>query len=245
MRVIEDIRAIQRSDPAARGLLEVLLCYPGLHALTMHRLWHALWRWRVPVLPRLGSHLTRFLTGIEIHPGASIGRRVVIGETAVVGDDCLIYQGVTLGGTSLARGKRHPTLADHVVVGAGAKVLGDIRIGSHTRVGSGSVVTKSTPPHSTVVGIPGHVLEERADEEARPGHGLEHHRMPDPTSQAITALREQVQCLGRELAELRQQPVTESLPLGLSALEIEAAFRSIRDSAAPVGGPELVEGGGI
>lgn len=254
VRLIEDIRAIQRNDPAARGALEVLLCYPGLHALAAHRVTHALWRWRVPLLPRLASQFTRFLTGIEIHPGATIGRRVfidhgmgvVIGETAVVGDDCLVYQGVTLGGTSLAHGKRHPTLEDHVVVGAGAKVLGDIRLGSHTRVGSGSVVIKSTPPHSTVVGIPGHVLEERAEEEARPGHELEHNRLPDPTSQAITALREQVRSLACEVAELRHRPVAEALPSGLSAREIEAAFRSIRESAAPPDGhAELVEGGGI
>jgi len=254
VRLFEDIRAIQRNDPAARGALEVLLCYPGLHALSAHRVAHALWRWRVPLLPRLLSHLTRFLTGIEIHPGATIGRRVfidhgmgvVIGETAVVGDDCLLYQGVTLGGTSLAHGKRHPTLEEHVVVGAGAKVLGDIRLGRHTRVGSGSVVIKSTPPHSTVVGIPGHVLEERAEEEARPGHELEHNRLPDPTSQAITALREQVRELSREVAELRRRPVAEALPRGLSARDVEAAFRSLRESAAPPDGlAELAEGGGI
>jgi serine O-acetyltransferase len=172
---------------------------------------------------------------------------VVIGETAEVGDDCLIYQGVTLGGTSLDRGKRHPTLEEHVVVGSGAKVLGNIRLGHHSRVGSGSVVIKSAPPHSTVVGIPGHVLEERAEEEARPGHELEHNRMPDPTSQAITALREQLQGLAHDMAELRQRPVAEALPRGLSAREIEAAFRALRESAAggANGLAELVEGGGI
>lgn len=254
LRIVEDVRTIQRNDPAARGALEVLLCYPGLHAQLAHRVAHRLWRWRVPLLPRLLSHLTRFLTGVEIHPGATLGRRVfidhgmgvVIGETAVVGDDCLLYQGVTLGGTSLAHGKRHPTLEPHVVVGAGAKVLGDIRLGSHTRVGAGSVVIKSTPPHSTVVGIPGHVLEERAEEGARPGHELEHHRLPDPTSQAITALREQVRALAADVAALRRLPATESLPRGLTAAEIEAAFRSIRESAAPLNGhADLVEGGGI
>ncbi len=253
-RLTEDIRTIQRNDPAARGWFEVLLCYPGLHALWLHRVAHTLWRWRMPVLPRLWSQVARFLTGIEIHPGATIGRRVfidhgmgvVIGETAVVGDDCLIYQGVTLGGTSLAHGKRHPTLEPHVVVGAGAKVLGDIRLGAHTRVGSGSVVIKSTPPHSTVVGIPGHVLEERAEEEARPGHELEHNRLPDPTSQAITALRGQVQSLARELAELRERPVAEVVPIGLSAREVEAAFRALRESAAPPNGHvDLTEGAGI
>jgi serine O-acetyltransferase len=254
LRLIEDLRAIQRNDPAARGALEVFLCYPGLHAQLAHRVAHRLWHWRVPLLPRLLSQFARFLTGIEIHPGAALGRRVfidhgmgvVIGETAVVGDDCLLYQGVTLGGTSLAHGKRHPTLEAHVVVGAGAKVLGDIRLGAHTRVGAGSVVIKSTPAHSTVVGIPGHVLEERADEEGRPGHELEHNRMPDPTSQAITALREQVRSLAEEVAVLRQRPVAEALPRGLSARDIEAAFRALRESAAPPNGhAEMVEGGGI
>jgi len=134
LRLIEDIRTVRGKDPAARGALEILLCYPGLHALWWHRVSHPLWRWRIPVLPRLLSHLARFFTGIEIHPGATIGRRVfidhgmgvVIGETAEIGDDCLIYQGVTLGGTSVSRGKRHPTLEEHVVVGSGAKVLGNI-----------------------------------------------------------------------------------------------------------------------
>jgi serine O-acetyltransferase (EC 2.3.1.30) len=177
LRLVEDVRAIRAKDPAARGTLEILLCYPGLHALAWHRLAHRLWRWRVPLLPRLLSHLTRFFTGIEIHPGASIGRRVfidhgmgvVIGETAAVGDDCLIYQGVTLGGTSLSRGKRHPTLEEHVVVGSGAKVLGNITLGHHTRVGSGSVVVKSAPPRSTIVGIPGRALEEGEEEGAPAG----------------------------------------------------------------------------
>jgi len=177
LRLVEDVRAIRAKDPAARGTREILLCYPGLHALAWHRLAHRLWRWRVPLLPRLLSHLTRFFTGIEIHPGASIGRRVfidhgmgvVIGETAAVGDDCLIYQGVTLGGTSLSRGKRHPTLEEHVVVGSGAKVLGNITLGHHTRVGSGSVVVKSAPPRSTIVGIPGRALEE-GEEDGRIEH---------------------------------------------------------------------------
>ncbi len=254
LRIVEDIRTIRRNDPAARGVLEILLCYPGLHALAMHRIAHRLWRWNVPLLPRLVSHVGRFLTGIEIHPGATIGRRVfidhgmgvVIGETAEVGDDCLIYQGVTLGGTSLSHGKRHPTLEPHVVVGSGAKVLGNIRLGHHSRVGSGSVVIKSAPPHSTIVGVPGHVLEELREEEERPGHELEHHRIPDPTARAIVALREQVEGLARELAEVRQRPVVAALPPGMTAREIEAAFRAIRESAVPPPArTELVEGAGI
>jgi len=238
LQVVEDVRTIRAKDPAARGMLEILLCYPGLHALCGHRLAHRLWRWRVPLLPRVLSHLTRFFTGIEIHPGATIGRRVfidhgmgvVIGETAVVGDDCLIYQGVTLGGTSLSRGKRHPTLEEHVVVGSGAKVLGDITIGHHSRVGSGSVVVKSAPPRSTIVGIPGRALEEAADEERRPGHELEHNRIPDPTAQAITALHEQVRELAREVADLRQQPVFVAVPRGMTAEQVEQAFRSMSEN---------------
>ena len=158
-------------DPAARSRFEVLLLYPGVKALALHRLAHPLHRAGLPLLPRLISELGRVLTGIEIHPGATIGCRLfvdhgmgtVIGETAIIGNDCLIYQGVTLGGTSTERKKRHPTLGDHVVVGAGAKVLGDITIGSHSRIGANSVVIDSVAAHSTVVGIPGRVLAHGVD----------------------------------------------------------------------------------
>ena len=254
-RLVEDLRTVRRKDPAARNVVEILLCYPGLHALWGHRIAHRLWLWRVPVLPRLLSHLSRFLTGIEIHPGATIGRRVfidhgmgvVIGATAIVGDDCLIYQGVTLGGTSLGPGKRHPTPEDHVVVGSGAKVLGDITLGAFTRVGSGSVVIKSSPPHSTIVGIPGRNIEEKPAEERRPGHELEHNRLPDPTARAITALHEQLQGLAREVAEVRKRPVDIVLPAGLTRADIEEAFRSIRDDAddARATATDFREGGGI
>ncbi|MCC6652023.1 MAG: serine O-acetyltransferase [Candidatus Eisenbacteria bacterium] len=254
-RLLEDIRTIRAKDPAARNVVEILLCYPGLHAQWFHRVAHPLWLWRVPVLPRLLSHVARFLTGVEIHPGATLGRRVfidhgmgvVIGETAEVGDDCLIYQGVTLGGTSLSAGKRHPTLEDHVVVGSGAKVLGAITLGAFTRVGSGSVVIKTCAPHSTVVGIPGRVLEEKPAEESRPGHELEHNRMPDPTARAITALHDQVRGLAREVAELRQRPLDVTLPPGLTTADIEAAFRSIReaDDDARATAMELESGAGI
>jgi len=253
LRLVEDIRTVRGKDPAARGALEILLCYPGLHALWWHRIAHPLWRWRIPLLPRLISHLARFLTGIEIHPGATIGRRVfidhgmgvVIGETAEVGNDCLIYQGVTLGGTSLSHGKRHPTLEEHVVVGSGAKVLGNIVIGHHSRVGSGSVVVKSAPPRSTIVGIPGRVLEEQEEEGNRPGHELEHNRIPDPTARAITALHEQVQELAREISDLRQQPVFVAVPRGLTAEQVEQAFRSMSESAEEGDGDEFDRGGGI
>ncbi|HVP14695.1 MAG TPA: serine O-acetyltransferase [Terriglobales bacterium] len=253
LRIVEDIRTIRANDPAARGTLEILLCYPGLHAQWFHRVAHPLWRWRVPLLPRLISHIARFLTGVEIHPGATIGRRVlidhgmgvVIGETAEVGDDCLIYQGVTLGGTSLSKGKRHPTLESHVVVGSGAKVLGNIVIGRNSRVGSGSVVVKSAPPHSTIVGIPGHVVEETEEEERRPGHELEHGRIPDPTAKAITALHEQVEELAREVAELRQRPVAVAVPRGLTLKEVEQAFRAMSESASAPEDGEFDQGGGI
>jgi serine O-acetyltransferase len=255
LRLTEDIRTIRSKDPAARGVLEILLCYPGLHAQWMHRLAHPLWRAGVPLLPRLLSHVARFLTGVEIHPGARLGRRVfidhgmgvVIGETAVVGDDCLIYQGVTLGGTSLDPGKRHPTLEEHVVVGSGAKILGNITIGHHSRVGSGSVVVKSAPPRATLVGIPARVLEERAEDVVGPGHELDHGRMPDPTAKAITALHEQIQQLARELADLRQRPVSAPLPRGLTPEDVAAAFRAIEASAedAPRHAPDVSDGAGI
>ena len=255
LRILEDIQTIRRNDPAARGALEILLCYPGLHAQWFHRIAHRLWEWRVPVLPRFISHVSRFLTGIEIHPGARIGRRVlidhgmgiVIGETAEVGDDCLIYQGVTLGGTSLSKGKRHPTLEPHVVVGSGAKILGNIIIGHHSRVGSGSVVIKSSPPHSTIVGIPGRIVEEKKGEEERPGHELEHNRIPDTTAKAITALHELVQGLSREVAELRQRPPVVALPPGLTRQEIEEVFQALSQSAEESREDEkgFDQGGGI
>jgi serine O-acetyltransferase len=163
----EHIQTIRREDPAAKSVLEILLCYPGLHAVLAHRVSHWLYLRRRYVIARLISQFARFLTGIEIHPGATIGKRlfidhgmgVVIGETAEIGDDVLLYQGVTLGGTGLERGKRHPTLRDHVVVGAGAKILGNITLGENAKVGAGSVVVHSTPANSTVVGIPGRIIK--------------------------------------------------------------------------------------
>jgi serine O-acetyltransferase len=205
----EQVETIFREDPAAKSILEIVLCYPGFHAILLHRLAHRLWKWRVPILPRWLSQLSRFLTGIEIHPGAQIGRRffidhgmgVVIGETTIIGDDCLLYQGVTLGGTGKERGKRHPTLGNHVVVGTGAKVLGNITIGDHVRVGAGSVVLKSVPPHSTVVGIPGRVVRtSAADEEP-----LEHAKLPDPLGQSVQDLQQRVEQLEHLVQELTKQ----------------------------------------
>ena len=208
----EHIDTVFKEDPAARSTLEVLLCYPGLHATLLHRLSHQLWEWRLPLLPRFLSHLGRFLTGIEIHPGATIGRRffidhgmgVVIGETTVIGDDVLLYQGVTLGGTGGHKGKRHPTLGNHVVVGTGAKVLGNIELGEYTKVGAGSVVVRSVPAHSTVVGVPGRVVS-IAGVSVREEDLLEHGLLPDPVGQALTTLNERVAQLESELRALRQE----------------------------------------
>jgi serine O-acetyltransferase len=164
--VREDIACIFERDPAARSYFEVLLCYPGLHAVWGHHLSHWLWQHRLRFLARFNSQVVRFFTGIEIHPGAEIGRRffidhgmgVVIGETAVVGDDVTLYQGVTLGGTGKEHGKRHPTIGDSVVIGTGARVLGNIRVGENCRIGANSVVLRSVPDNSTVVGVPGHIV---------------------------------------------------------------------------------------
>jgi len=211
-----DLEIIRERDPAARGTLEILLCYPGLHALTLHRLSHRLWRWRTPLLPRLLSQLGRWVTGIEIHPGARIGRGVfidhgmgvVIGETAVVGDQCLLYQGVTLGGTGKAHGQRHPMLQSNVVVGAGAKVLGAIEVGANTRIGAGSVLLRDVAPNSTVVGIPGRVIHQsgvRIDP-------LAHSALPDAEAQVIRSLMERLDHLEGELA--RTQSCLQLLAAG-------------------------------
>lgn len=192
----EDIQTIFDKDPAARSVLEVIFCYPGLHALWFYRLAHLLWGHKLKFLARFVSHISRFLTGIEIHPGARIGRRffidhgsgVVIGETAEVGDDVLMYQGVVLGGTSLKKEKRHPTIGNNVVIGAGAIALGAITIGDGARIGAGSVVIKPVPAGATVVGVPGRAVEDR--QKSLPD--LEHGKLPDPTAEAIRlVLREQ------------------------------------------------------
>jgi len=188
-RIREDILTVFREDPAARSLLEVLTCYPGLHALWSHRVAHYLWHHRLRLLGRMVSHFSRFLTGIEIHPGATIGRRffidhgsgVVIGETTEIGDNVLIYQGVVLGGTTLNKGKRHPTIGNSVVIGSGAVALGAITVGDGARIGSGSVVVKSVPPGATVVGIPGKVVEDRP----KTISSFDHNKLPDPVAEAI------------------------------------------------------------
>jgi serine O-acetyltransferase len=183
----EQIRTVFHRDPAARSVLEIVLCYPGVHAILLHRVAHRLYRASWFTTARVISQLSRTLTGIEIHPGARIGRRffidhgmgVVIGETSEIGDDVLLYQGVTLGGTGKDTGKRHPTIGDGVVIGTGAKILGNIRIGDHAKVGAGSVVIRSVPDHSTVVGVPGRVVGGADDDPLAHGH------LPDPEQQAI------------------------------------------------------------
>jgi serine O-acetyltransferase len=206
--VVADLRIIKERDPAARSTLEILLCYPGFHALVLHRFSHRLWRWKIPLLPRLLSQLGRSLTGVEIHPGARIGHGVfidhgmgvVIGETSEIGNRCLLYQGVTLGGTGKVHGKRHPTLGENVVVGAGANVLGAITVGSNTRIGAGSVVLRDVQPDSTVVGIPGRVVHQsgvRIDP-------LAHSALPDAEARVIRNLMERIDVLENDLAQLQQ-----------------------------------------
>ena len=207
----EQIETIFREDPAAKSVLEVFLCYPGFHAILLHRLAHKLYTMNVPLLPRVISQFSRTLTGIEIHPGAKIGRRffidhgmgVVVGETAEIGDDVLLYQGVTLGGTGKERGKRHPTVGNHVVIGTGAKVLGNIRIGDCVKIGAGSVVVHPVPDHSTVVGIPGRVV--RIAGEPVPEQMLEHGQLPDPEAMEIDELRQRVNELEAQVRAIRDQ----------------------------------------
>lgn len=210
----EDIGCVRLRDPAARGEFETLLTYPGVHAIIWYRLAHSLWQagWRFSA--RLLSWLSRFLTNVDIHPGATIGRRffidhgagVVIGETAEVGDDVTIYHGVTLGGTTWSPGKRHPTLEDGVVAGTGATILGPITIGRGTRVGANSVVVKSTPPEVTVVGIPAKVVLPDSGRRMLAGRiDLDHHRMPDPVGEAISVLMDRIEFLETRLAHVQKR----------------------------------------
>jgi serine O-acetyltransferase len=206
-----DFAIIFERDPAARNWLEVLLCYPGLHAIALYRFAHWLHTLKLPVIPRMISQLARFLTGIEIHPGARIGMGafidhgmgVVIGETAIVGEYVLIYQGVTLGGTGKQSGKRHPTLGDNVVIGAGAKVLGNIEIGSNSRIGAGSVVLKCVPPDCTVVGIPGRIVHRHGVKVS----ALDHFQVPDPEGDVIRSLIGRVEQLERNAEAHALRPI--------------------------------------
>jgi serine O-acetyltransferase len=208
----EDIRVVFDRDPAARNVWEIVLTYPGFHAMFFYRVAHSAWVNGFKGLGRFVSNLGRFFTGIEIHPGAKIGRRffidhgmgVVIGETAEIANDVTIYQGVTLGGTSLRKEKRHPTVEDWVVIGAGATVLGPVTIGHNSRIGSGSVLVTTVPPHSTVVGIPGRVVEGEAARREAHAHiiDLDHARLPDPIAKAIGSLADYIQRLEKRVDEL-------------------------------------------
>jgi serine O-acetyltransferase len=207
-----DIQAVRERDPAARSTLEVLLCYPGVHALAFHRLAHAMWRSGFRVPARFLSHVSRFFTGIEIHPAAKLGSGlfidhgmgVVIGETAEVGENVTLLQGVTLGGTSLKREKRHPTLGDNVVVGAGAKIIGGFKIGDGSRIGAGSVVVREVPTNSVVVGVPGRVTY-RDGQRVAGGIDLDQTDLPDPVSKAIEQLLERIRALEAELETVRKK----------------------------------------
>ena len=201
----QDIRAVFEHDPAVRNVWEVVFAYPGFHARQFHRLAHTLWNWRIPFLPRVISHSSRFFTGIEIHPGARIGERffidhgmgVVIGETSEIKDNVALYQGVTLGGTSLQKKKRHPTLGNNVVVGAGAKLIGAITIGDDVKVGAGSVVISSVPAHATVVGVPGRVVEIRNPDTDTV------EKLPDPVWERLENLDKRIVELEKSLGVAR------------------------------------------
>ncbi|MFK8182751.1 MAG: serine O-acetyltransferase [Phormidesmis sp.] len=229
--LVQDFRIIFERDPAARNWLEVALLYPGFQALVLHRFAHWLWNVGIPFVPRLISHMARALTGIEIHPGAQIGSGVfidhgmgvVIGETAIVGDLALIYQGVTLGGTGKETGKRHPTLGTGVIIGAGAKVLGNIQLGNNVRVGAGSVVLREVPSDCTVVGIPGRIVY-RSGERVEP---LEHGRLPDSEALAIRALVDRIDALENELTAIKSAGkaalnVEQLVPVGTGRVDQEA-----------------------
>jgi serine O-acetyltransferase len=222
-RMREDINAVFDRDPAARSTLEVILAYPGLHAIWNHRVAHWLWKRDFKLLARVVSELSRFQTGIEIHPGATIGRRlfidhgmgVVVGETAEIGDDVLIYQGVTLGGTSTKKEKRHPTIEDHVMISAGASVIGPVRIGVGSRIGSGAVVVSNAPPYSTLVGIPAKIIEgESARQDVLE---LEHGKLPDPVAKAIGQLVDKFNRMNIRIAEVEERQDCVEDKIGMSS----------------------------
>ena len=210
-RLKEDIRTIKDRDPAAKNVVEIFLCYPGLHAIWLHRIAHALYKRHWFTTARLVSHFSRWFTGIEIHPGAKIGRRlfidhgmgVVIGETTEIGDDCLIYKGVVLGGTTLEKKKRHPTLGNRVIIGSNSTVLGAITIGDGARIGSGSVVVKPVPAGATVVGVPGRIVESLTPE--REELDFEHGNLPDPLSDIMKMLLQLHSKLEERIKRLENQ----------------------------------------
>ena len=221
MRIIEDVRSVFARDPAARNVFEILTCYSGVQAVILYRLTHFLWRYKLRWLARFISTLARWITGIEIHPGAVIGRRffidhgmgVVIGETAIIGDDCMLYHGVTLGGTTWDKVKRHPTLKNGVVIGAGAKILGPITLGDNVRVGSNSVVVRSIDDNETVVGIPGRIVRQKTEDEdsfdsyAAKASGISN----DPTLQAVNSLIDRLSEMEKQLEKVTPKKPTKSV----------------------------------
>ncbi|WP_016754137.1 serine O-acetyltransferase [Leptospira santarosai] len=213
--MFENIKFIRKYDPAAKSYLEIVLCYPGLHALWFHKLAHFLYRMQLPLIPRMINTFSRFITGIDIHPGAQIangimidhGHGVVIGETATIAKGCLIYQGVTLGGTGKESGKRHPSLLENVVVGAGAKILGNITIGKNVRVGAGSVVMRDIPHDTTVVGIPAKIVRSKMPIGEKGEHMLDHNEIPDPVAKVFSILIEKIETLQKEIHSISKNGV--------------------------------------
>jgi len=209
----QDIQTAFAEDPAARSTMEVIFCYPGLHAIWLHRIAHYFWMHELLFLARLISHISRWITGIEIHPGAKIGKGffidhgmgVVIGETTKIGDNVLMYQGVVLGGTSLEKKKRHPTISDNVIIGAGATLLGPIKVGDNAKIGAGSVVVKDVPPGATVVGVPARIAEPPKPPKVKPKMTLEHGKLPDPVSEAVNKLLDRIEVLENRVKELEQK----------------------------------------
>ncbi len=246
------IQSVFRRDPAAHSTLEVLTAYPGLHALMLHRVSHCLWRWHLKWVARMLSQLTRWLTGIEIHPGAKIGRRffidhgmgVVIGETAEIGDDCTLYHGVTLGGTTWQKEKRHPTLGNNVVVGAGAKILGPIHVGDNTRIGSNSVVVKDVPADATVVGIPGHiVLPPKSDAKSRQREAIarkmgfdaygQTRQMSDPVAHAIDCMLDHMHLIDQKMKILSSALEQAGIKVNLELPELDVTTLEAQEEKTP------------
>ncbi|MFZ5596965.1 MAG: serine O-acetyltransferase [Bacillota bacterium] len=229
-RLRGDIKAVFERDPAARSVLEVLLCYPGLHAVLMHRAAHFFYRRKMFLVARLISQFSRFVTGIEIHPGARIGNGffidhgagVVIGETAVIGDNVTVYQGVTLGGTGKEKGKRHPTIGNNVVISTGAKILGSFTVGDNSKIGAGSVVLGPVPPNSTVVGVPGKVVSRdgvRLGQAGDTSIDLRHDQLPDPVSEAINCLLLNIEQMEKRIRELEKETTGKPAERGLESCE--------------------------
>lgn len=252
MGIREDIRTVFKKDPAARSTLEVLCCYPGLHAIWMHRVAHSLWNKDLFFLARLTSHISRALTGIEIHPGAKLGKRVfidhgsgvVIGETAEVGDDVLIYMGVVLGGTALERKKRHPTVESDVVLGSGAIVLGPITIGRGAKVGAGSVVVRSVPPDATVVGVPAKIAG--MPQPSTPSEKLDHNKLPDPVLIVISQMLDRLSRLEERIQTYEKTPpVPAPLPVITSETTTrkkdEQVYSLLKDVIDPAIGVDIVK----